>query len=376
MEGDRTEAHLWGAELFEEVRDAIARMNLLIADRRPSTETAHPSVWMSQAAESFDQMMQRHGFLGSHAHTGPSSDMKEGTPLEPQSLLVVHDHRCQRLTGSSEDPYASLMSTLLLRVTLKDVSDSLSSLARLVEAEGDSTNPRNHKVTPHGMMRRRCCVLVRDVRTSWSIKPRKLVRLGNHCHDSDDDDETSDHSYGSDDDEVPVTCSQSGAQHEEKESEAVGKETWRSHPQGAGSPGSGMSDVASRAKADFDIAFPPESCTPSEKSIREYRKQLAHLSIGDAGHRPQMGDVCDVVTQTIKEELAAAAAHPDGSDKRPENCYCPVHTCCQCKPTSQALADQEKESPTLATDKESVGNFAEDGGSQTQSLAESRSPQH
>ena len=80
MEGDRTEAHLWGAELFEEVRNAIARMNLLIADRRPSTETAHPSLWISQAAESFDQMMQRHGFLGSHAHADPSVDLKEGLP--------------------------------------------------------------------------------------------------------------------------------------------------------------------------------------------------------------------------------------------------------------------------------------------------------
>ena len=376
MEGDRTEAHLWGAELFEEVRDAIARMNLLIADRRPSTETAHPSVWMSQAAESFDQMMQRHGFLGSHAHTGPSLDMKEGTPLEPQSLLVVHDHRCQRLTGSSEDPYASLMSTLLLRVTLKDVSDSLSSLARLVEAEGDSTNPRNHEVTPHGLIRRKCCVLVRDVRTSWSVKPRKFVRLGNHCHDSDDDDETDDHSHGSDDDEVPVTCSRYGTRREKREIRAVEKEAWRDHSQEACPPGSSMLDMASRAKSAFGIAFPPESCTPSEKSIREYRRQLAHLSIDNAHDRPEMGDVCDAVTKTMKEELAAAAAHLDGSGERPKNCHCPVYTWCQCKPTSRALADQEKESPTLATDEESVGGSAENGGSQTQPPAEPRSPQH
>ena len=376
MEGDRTEAHLWGAELFEEVRNAIVRMNLLIANRRPSTETAHPSLWISQAAESFDQMMQRHGFLGSHTQANPSVSLKEGTPQEPQSLLVVHDHKSQRLTGSVEDPYASLMSTLLLRVTLKDVSDSLSSLARLVEAEGDSTNPRNHKATPHGLLRRKCCVLIRDVRTLWSAKPRKFVRLGKHRHDSDDDDETDDHSHGSDGDDCPFGDEQYDPQDGERETRAVGEEAGHDHLQKARPPGSDMSDRANRAKSTFEIAFPPESCTASEKSIREYQRQLAHLSIDNAHDRPEMGDVCDAVAQNMKEELAAAAAHLDGSDKRPKNCHCPVYTWCQCKPTSRVPADQEKRSPTLATDEESVGDSAASGGSQTQPPAEPRSPHH
>ena len=207
----RSEARLWGQELFNEIRNSIIKFGFKSKasyfdyyaecnDAR--TQPAQPDVWIEAASLAFQELAEFHSRASPHREV--KQLLNEAIPIS-----VIHDNKFHgRGTTSSK---LSFLQTVLLQATMKDISETLGACATIVSKEVFL-----EKAIQGPTRRRKRCVAMRTaVSPSLSSKvygvPKevgalscqiggtiqvspmqpylKVALLDNHHHDSDSEDE-------------------------------------------------------------------------------------------------------------------------------------------------------------------------------------------